>query len=145
MITSNKGDWGLKYRGLSTDEKPEVHLTDTMKEEEIPNGSEFHEMDKSVDYMWDAENKEWLKQRSGGGGGGGVDPSELGNLAYADDASTEYTPEGKGKLDDQGKLPELTTSINPENPKNLIIGFDKGRLSGENVTFTGTKATITVK
>lgn len=62
MITKEIGQWELNYRGLSTDEKPLVHLTAAGTEEKIPNGSIFYEMDTGDLYMWDAENSTWLLQ-----------------------------------------------------------------------------------
>lgn len=62
MITKEIGQWELNYRGLSTDTKPTVHVTPTGKEEGIPNGSTFYEMDTGDLYMWDAENSQWLEQ-----------------------------------------------------------------------------------
>ena len=62
MITKEIGQWELNYRGLSTDEKPTVHVNSIGKEEGIPNGSIFYEMDTGDIYMWDAENSQWLEQ-----------------------------------------------------------------------------------
>ena len=62
MITKEIGQWELNYRGLSTDEKPLVHITATGTEEKIPNGSTFYEMDTGRIFMWDAENLTWLLQ-----------------------------------------------------------------------------------
>ena len=46
------------YRGLSTDNKPL----------EVPNGSEFLEMDTGKTYLFDAASEEWIAMKSGGGG-----------------------------------------------------------------------------
>ena len=41
------------YRGLSTDEKPTVH---------VPNGSTFYEFDTVEVYVFDKDNERWIKQ-----------------------------------------------------------------------------------
>ena len=43
-----------EIRGLSTDTKPISN--------EIPNGSEYYEMDTKKLFLYDAENKQWLEQ-----------------------------------------------------------------------------------
>lgn len=43
-----------KFFGLSTDDKDKI--------KNVTNGSEFVEIDTGVTYMYDAENKEWIKQ-----------------------------------------------------------------------------------
>lgn len=63
-MTTNSGRGIWDIRGLSTDEKPV---------DRVPNGSTFYVMDAmelgldNVLYMFDAENKKWLRQRKGGG------------------------------------------------------------------------------
>lgn len=42
-----------EFRGLSTDIKPTV---------DVPNGSIFYEMDTVEVYMFDEQNKQWIKQ-----------------------------------------------------------------------------------
>ena len=56
-VTQGTNMWGRnccinEYYGLSTDEKP----TDA------PNASIFYEMDTKALYLFDAQNKAWLKQ-----------------------------------------------------------------------------------
>ena len=61
MVTSiNNGQTNI-YFGLSTDSYPD----------DAPNGSTLHEMDTASEYLYDAENNAWIKQKDGGGGGGG--------------------------------------------------------------------------
>ncbi len=52
--TVNAGVTIRDYRGKSTDDKP-VDGT-------VPNGSTFYEMDTGNVYMFDAEDKTWIKQ-----------------------------------------------------------------------------------
>lgn len=60
MITRN-ADYSIQHlRGLSTDTKP----TD------VPNGSEFREMDTDKDFMYDEASGDWKEQPKKGGGGG---------------------------------------------------------------------------
>lgn len=49
MITP-VGSFEVKYRGLSTDEKPM----------DVPNGSGIFEMDSGKYFYFDEENKKWL-------------------------------------------------------------------------------------
>ena len=63
MITRNTDYSIQRLRGLSTDTKP----TD------VPNGSEFREMDTGKKFLYSAAGTEWIEQQgSGGGSGGGV-------------------------------------------------------------------------
>lgn len=50
-----KYDDTMKFYGLSTDEKP----LDTFKGIKLMNASYFYEMDTSISYFFDAENKIW--------------------------------------------------------------------------------------
>ena len=59
MITLNKiGGYNnvkeAEFKGLSGDTKPIA--------DDIPNGSVYYEMDTSLEYRFDAENKVWLQQ-----------------------------------------------------------------------------------
>lgn len=59
MVTINKTDGSIdthnmEYYGLTTDEKPVFDY--------LPNGSMFYEMDTQDIYMFDKENKVWIKQ-----------------------------------------------------------------------------------
>ena len=67
MITRN-ADYSIQHlRGLSTDAKP----TD------VPNGSEFREMDTGKKFLYSAAGTEWIEQPccgGGSGGGGSVEP-----------------------------------------------------------------------
>ena len=71
----NNGQTNI-YFGLSTDSYPV----------DIPNGSTLHDMDTTAEYLYDAENNAWIKQRDGGGGGGAsvlvvnVTEDDLGGL-----------------------------------------------------------------
>ena len=47
------------YVGLSTDQKPT---------EDVNNGSRFYEMNTQKNYMFDAENAQWIEQPAEGGG-----------------------------------------------------------------------------
>ena len=60
MITRNAEYSIQRLRGLSTDTKP----TD------VPNGSEFREMDTGKDFMYDEASGDWKEQPKRGGGGG---------------------------------------------------------------------------
>lgn len=42
-----------EFRGLSSDEKPI---------KDVPNGSVFYEIDTVEVYMFDEQNKQWIKQ-----------------------------------------------------------------------------------
>lgn len=52
------GSGEVKFRGLSTDEKPM----------NVANGSGFFEMDTGDYYMYDEENQQWLIPGVSGGG-----------------------------------------------------------------------------
>lgn len=52
MFTRNTDYSIQRLRGLSTDTKP----TD------VPNGSEFREMDTGKDFMYDEESGDWKEQ-----------------------------------------------------------------------------------
>ena len=39
-----------------------LSITETGKDEAIPNASTFYEMDTGKLYMWDFENQQWLEQ-----------------------------------------------------------------------------------
>jgi len=62
MITqvTSEGQTSVFY-GLSTDTKPD----------NVPNASEFMEMDTSDKYVFDAQGQQWLKWTGGSSGGGG--------------------------------------------------------------------------
>ena len=64
MITRNTDYSIQRLRGLSTDTKPV----------NVPNGSEFREMDTGKDFMYDEASGEWKEQPKKGGGGGGGEP-----------------------------------------------------------------------
>ena len=67
MITRNT-DYSIQsLRGLSTDTKPV----------NVPNGSEFREMDTGKKFLFSAAGMEWIEQPccgGGSGGGGSVEP-----------------------------------------------------------------------
>lgn len=60
MITRNTDYSIQRLRGLSTDTKPV----------NVPNGSEFREMDTGKDFMYDEASGDWKEQPKKGGGGG---------------------------------------------------------------------------
>jgi len=66
MITRNTDYSIQRLRGLSTDTKP----TD------VPNGSEYREMDTGKKFLYSAAGTEWIEQpgSGGSGGGGSVEP-----------------------------------------------------------------------
>lgn len=61
MITRNTDYSIQRLRGLSMDTKP----TD------VPNGSEFREMDTGKKFLYSAAGTEWIEQPCCGGGSGG--------------------------------------------------------------------------
>lgn len=67
MITRNTDYSIQRLRGLSTDTKP----TD------VPNGSEFREMDTGKKFLFSAAGSEWIEQPCCGGGSGGGDNSVM--------------------------------------------------------------------
>ena len=58
MITRNTDYSIQRLRGLSTDTKPV----------NVPNGSEFREMDTGKDFMYDEASGDWKEQPKKGGG-----------------------------------------------------------------------------
>ena len=60
MITRNTDYSIQRLRGLSTDTKPV----------NVPNGSEYREMDTGKDFMYDEASGDWKEQPKKGGGGG---------------------------------------------------------------------------
>lgn len=66
MITRNTDYSIQRLRGLSTDTKPV----------NVPNGSEFREMDTGKKFLYSAAGTEWIEQpgSGGSGGGGSVEP-----------------------------------------------------------------------
>lgn len=83
----------------------------------------------------------WAKKH--GGGGGGVDPDDLGDLAYLDTVTLTPDKETVTPMKSVGTLPELTTTVVG---KNVTIGFNKGTLPEKDTEVeVMTNATITVE
>lgn len=78
MFTRNTDYSIQRLRGLSTDTKP----TD------VPNGSEFREMDTGKDFMYDEESGDWKEQHKRGGGGGGSGTMKVTFDVQSDDDVT---------------------------------------------------------
>lgn len=76
MITLDKMDYGNTVRlflsGLSKDPKP----TGKIEGINLTQNSVFKEIDTSDIYLFDKENKRWIKQISIGISGGTVDPED---------------------------------------------------------------------
>lgn len=67
MITMVPGSFRNEYYGLSTDDKPYTH---------VPNGSKFTEFDKGTEYLYDAQNREWIVQVKASGSSGGSEQQQ---------------------------------------------------------------------
>lgn len=86
MVTLDKMDYGNTTRlflsGLSTDQKP----TEKVEGVHLTQNSVFKEIDTSTTYLFDKENKRWVKQAVGSFGtgsentGGSID---LGDCEFA--------------------------------------------------------------
>lgn len=70
MVTLDKMDYGNTTRlflsGLSTDQKP----TEKVEGVYLTQNSVFKEIDTSAIYLFDKENKRWVKQTSNNSGAG---------------------------------------------------------------------------
>lgn len=78
MITNNTGYTIQRLRGLAADTKPL----------DVPNGSEYLEMDTGDKYLFDAAGSTWIKQ--GNGSGGGDSSVVMYNVQY-DATNNNYT------------------------------------------------------
>lgn len=67
MVTMIPGSFKNEYYGLSTDDKPYTY---------VPNGSKFNELDTSAEYLFDAQNRRWVKQAKVSGGSGGSEQTQ---------------------------------------------------------------------
>lgn len=89
MITRN-ADYSIqRLRGLSTDTKPV----------NVPNGSEFREMDTGKKFLYSAAGTEWIEQPccgGGSGGGGSVEPLVVHSNAQFGVTIRQFTSETAG-------------------------------------------------
>lgn len=101
MITRNTDYSIQRLRGLSTDTKP----TD------VPNGSEFREMDTGKKFLFDAENQTWIDQANPTPSGG----NDMFVITLSFDGSETYTvdktyAEILAAVED-GQLPVVVSSM----------------------------------
>lgn len=83
MITNNTDYSIQRLRGLSTDTKPV----------NVPNGSEFREMDTGKDFMYDEASGDWKEQpKKGGGAGSAFKLLASGTFATGDSVTTMSIP-----------------------------------------------------
>lgn len=125
MITRNTDYSIQRLRGLSTDTKP----TD------VPNGSEFREMDTGKDFMYDEASGDWKEQpKKGGGGGGGGAPVlrdiTINNKRTVGAASAKRVIVNGLYNSDNGKVYHASVAGNGTISSKVVVSGPKGEGTG---------------